>query len=368
MRMHQHQNHQPPNQTPSHAVRAVPGSSLPRAQWASARATRSRNSPSKTSFPWTTLCKIDPDMLKSELPEMAGFLQADRATAATQLHRESTQMADVLLEHALAHQIPVLVDGSLRDVHFYERLFDRIHRDFSAYRIAILHVTADRDVIVERAEQRAQRTGRVVPRELLEESMRQVPESVAKLAPRADAVYRIANNEGRPLELVMMRVKDQKNKKNVDDDDQSNEKPTWEEFAQSWKDEEEEAIEEGGEEEATTTTTAMTEPSSLSSSNRRRTTIAVPRIELPVVQMEQVFDCAEQHAAASRIWSAAYPNFCPRCALACDGQCGVCVHGEHLCACRVCNANATCNAVEEEDVATDDPKSSSSRRSSVPWW
>ena len=112
-------------------------------------------------FPLDDYVKIDPDMLKSELPEMAGFLQADRASAATKLHRESTQMGDVLLEHALAHHCNILVDGSLRDVNYYQQLFDRIHEQFPRYRIALLHVTADREVVRERARQRAERTGRV---------------------------------------------------------------------------------------------------------------------------------------------------------------------------------------------------------------
>jgi hypothetical protein len=52
-------------------------------------------------FPLEKFVKIDPDMLKSELPEMAGYLQHDSELAATNLHRESTQMSDVLFEHSL---------------------------------------------------------------------------------------------------------------------------------------------------------------------------------------------------------------------------------------------------------------------------
>ena len=74
-------------------------------------------------FPLDTFLIIDPDKLKTELPEMSGYLKADASTAATKVHRESTQMADILLEYALMNQCNVLVDGSLRDVEYYKNLF-----------------------------------------------------------------------------------------------------------------------------------------------------------------------------------------------------------------------------------------------------
>jgi hypothetical protein len=42
--------------------------------------------------------KMDPDMLKVELPDLRclAIARADRESAATKIHRESTQMADVL--------------------------------------------------------------------------------------------------------------------------------------------------------------------------------------------------------------------------------------------------------------------------------
>ena len=133
-------------------------------------------------FPLDNFLKIDPDMLKTELPEMSGYLQVDPATAATKVHRESTQMADILLEHALLDRSNILVDGSLRDVDYYRQLFQRIRQDYD-YRIAILLVTAEPDVIHKRARDRAEKTGRAVPEELINESIQQVPQSVKELTP-----------------------------------------------------------------------------------------------------------------------------------------------------------------------------------------
>lgn len=130
-------------------------------------------------FPLETFLNIDPDKLKSELPEMPGYLQVDAESAATKLHRESTQMSDVLFEYALQNSMRMIVDGSLRNVDWYKKLFARLRKDYKQYRIAILHVKADRDTIYKRAQARAEKTGRAVPRALLDESFEQVWNRVA---------------------------------------------------------------------------------------------------------------------------------------------------------------------------------------------
>ena len=129
--------------------------------------------------------KIDPDMIKGELPELSGYMRSDPESAATKVHRESTMMSDVLFEHALMDSLPMLVDGSLRDVEWYRGLFRRIRNEYPKYRIAIVHVNASRDTIYQRADSRAELTGRVVPRELLDMSIEQVhPCPTAPVPPR----------------------------------------------------------------------------------------------------------------------------------------------------------------------------------------
>ena len=272
---------------------------------------------------------IDPDMLKQELPEMPGFLQADRATAATKLHRESTQMSDILLEYALQNQRDVLVDGSLRDVDFYTDFFQRIRTEYPSYRLALIHVTADPAVIYRRAADRAIKTGRAVPTDLLEASIRQVPVSVSRLRHLAHAVHTIANNEGRPLELIESVVvgknlgesNDENGHPKDNNDEKTTMKPTWEYFRRSWVDQ---MLEENRYEDKEEASTAAT---------NEMTSI--------IVNMKNAFYCETSQSVASDLWKGAYPNFCPRCALSCDGQCGVCIHGRHLCACRMCNPCAS---------------------------
>lgn len=282
--------------------------------------------------------KIDPDMMKSELPEMAGYLCADRETAASKLHRESTQMADVLFEHAVANHLPVLVDGSLRDVAYYQELFDRIHGEFPAYRIAILHVTADREVIMQRAAARAEKTGRVVPLDLLDESIRQVPASVEALSHTADVVHVIANNEGQPLQLLSSTIKiEAKDATIFTAMSRLDERPTWEDFARSWM----YAGDAVPEEDTADNAVAVSDDKDKTYASA---TDRYPILSLPTVQMSTVFECTTSHAAANEIWKNAYPNFCARCCLSCDRQCGICIHGRHFCACTVCKPRSESSA------------------------
>lgn len=246
--------------------------------------------------------KIDPDMIKTELPEMGGY---EYASAATLLHAESSQMADVLLEHCLANSYDMIVDGSLRDVTYYQQLMQRIRREFPTYRIAILHVTAHPNTIRDRAKKRA---GRAVPEALVEESIRQVPESVSALTAFVDAVHVIRNESGSKLKLE----KSIRRVVVVDDNDPpimlETKDPSWEMFGMSWK----------------------------ANSKRRKNEEPLVLNHQLDIKMDDAFECAEVHELANAIWKDAYPNFCARCTVCSDRQCGVCRHGRHRCGCHEC--------------------------------
>jgi adenylylsulfate kinase-like enzyme len=320
----------------------------------------------------SSFVKIDPDLIKTELPEMAGYLQHDRATAATLLHRESTQMADVLLEHALSHSYSLLVDGSLRDVDYYRKLLQRLRCEFASYRLAIVHVVADPDIVWQRARARAERTGRVVPTTLLMESLQQVPCSVDQLAPLVDVVFTIANNDGQPLELVSMTRRDtilsSSTASSAASTDESTEQMsattattittvTWGEFARTWTEDDltiadaaykpqTEPIAAGngpGADKAIDSCTNDSRTNEMTGSPTSTTdTLSLPyknKISSHIVNMADVMTCSVSHAVAHSMWKTAYPNVCPRCTIACDfaHPCGICVHGVHECACSVCH-------------------------------
>jgi hypothetical protein len=225
-------------------------------------------------FPLDQFIKVDPDMLKSEIPEFPGYFNDNPDTAATLLHGESTQMADILFYHALDSNRDVLVDGSLRDVKWYSKLIqETIRVKYPDYQIAIVQVSARDETIRQRAKDRAKTSGRTVPTDLLEDSIKQVPESVEALSPLVDKVFTIANNEGEPIQLV---------------------EGDWRSFRATWDH---------------------------SSDDHHECEL--------VCTMASAWDDADHHDAIRQLWGKSYPKFCARCALSCDSTCS-CVHATKL--------------------------------------
>lgn len=251
---------------------------------------------------------------------MSGYLADNPITAATKVHRESTQMADVLFEHSLLSEHDILVDGSLRDVQWYQTLFERIMREFPRYRLGILYVSATEEVIISRAESRAQKTGRAVPRDLLQASMEQVPKSVSTLAPLTNFTFEISNNDGQPMVLTQWRSRTKPTDKTFVEGSVND----WEGFARLWEEEENSPVVEDSK-ERDQKENAPKRPSA--------------SFDMTMVcDMSSTFNDERQHETARSIWGASYPKMCPRCALFCDGQCGVCIHDRHICACEICNS------------------------------
>ena len=330
---------------------------------------------------------IDPDLIKYEIPEMVGYLQIDRNTAATKVHRESTQISDIIFEYAILHSLSILVDGSLRDVDYYQSLFHRIRNEFPQYRIGIIHITASRDVIFERAASRAIRTGRVIPKELLEESIEQVPKSVELLSPLADAVHVIANHPDQPIQLVSSTIRRKKLPQNISTDrnhnSHSNEEEeedvvtttSWKEFKESWDfpsmatvatpiqanltgknsdvanipsssssltSKMDDLPEDIGNTSTTTSVTSDTKSPSILETQPNNNSYKKKSLHSSI-SMSQFYDDHPTQVVANAIWQKSYPNFCARCALVTDEQCGICIHNVHICACSICSEHPTCS-------------------------
>jgi len=153
-------------------------------------------------FPLSTFVSVDPDAIKCELPEMKAFIKSEPDCASSLVHKESGYIAEIAEAAAFDRSFNLLVDGSLRDHQWYRSLFRRIRRHHKNYRIAILHVTARPETVYQRAGQRSESTGRVVPKAVLDDALYSVPRSVQLLAPYADFVMEINNDGGTPVPLT----------------------------------------------------------------------------------------------------------------------------------------------------------------------
>ena len=81
----------------------------------------------------------------------------------------------------------------------YETVFDDIHERHPLYRIAIFYVHCSEEVVFERAERRAEVTGRHIPRAVVRESVEATRHSVRALAVKADYVATINNETAVPI-------------------------------------------------------------------------------------------------------------------------------------------------------------------------
>jgi len=155
---------------------------------------------------------VDPDEIRRKLPEFSVY-ESDQAGALTQ--KEAGMLAELLTDVALSSGKNVVVDGSLRDAAWHEGYFRSLRSRFGSstsdekkkLQIGILYVTAPTDEIYQRVEQRGASTGRAVPPEFLERSMREVPEAIERLKPLSDFFLHVHNaqetttaEEGSPVQ------------------------------------------------------------------------------------------------------------------------------------------------------------------------
>jgi len=154
----------------------------------------------KSRFPLGSFVTVDPDEIRRLLPEYHMYIYQYPELAGQLTRKEAGYISEVLTLAALQAGKNVLVDGSLRDANWYCLYFHRLREDFSSVRQAIIHVTAPRAAVFQRAASRAIATGRIVPKEVLIAALDQVPKSVEILAPLVD--YYAEINNAVDVELV----------------------------------------------------------------------------------------------------------------------------------------------------------------------
>jgi predicted kinase len=163
-------------------------------------------------FPLERFVSVDPDDIRRHLPEFKYFLQSHPENAGEWTRKEAGFVAELLIQASLRQGRNVLVDGSLRDARWYQTYFDSLRQAYSSSRIAILHVTAPSELVMQRARDRSLQTGRVVPEDTLEDALVKVPRSIEVLRPQCDYFAEIQNAES--LELIAGG--------------------SWKDFAQTW--------------------------------------------------------------------------------------------------------------------------------------
>jgi dephospho-CoA kinase len=156
-------------------------------------------------FPLDTFITVDPDEIRRLLPEFECYLSHNPEMAGEHTRKEAGFLAEMLTQIALKNGKNVLVDGSLKDAEWYHDYFHLLRNEYgeNGLRIGILHVTAPREAVFERARVRSKITRRIVPQHRLEETLDKVPHSVNRLAPLVDFHAELHNGQNsEDIELV----------------------------------------------------------------------------------------------------------------------------------------------------------------------
>lgn len=156
----------------------------------------------KGRFPLLAFVTVDPDEIRRRFPEFGLYAEKCPLLAGELTHKEAGYVAEILTLVGLQAGKNVLVDGSLRDHEWYRKYFSFLRREYPNLKIAILHVIAPRETVFQRAADRAKKTGRVVPQEVLENALEQVPKSVQILKPLADYFCELNNAPGSDIEMM----------------------------------------------------------------------------------------------------------------------------------------------------------------------
>lgn len=147
----------------------------------------------KGRFPLLAFVNVDPDAIRQMLPEFHIYVEQSPELAGQLTRKEAGYIAEILTLAGLRQGKNVLVDGSLRDWEWYKHYFPRLRKEFTTLKLAILHITAPREAVFQRAAERAIQTGRIVPPELLQTALEQVPKSVEILSPLVDYYAELHN-------------------------------------------------------------------------------------------------------------------------------------------------------------------------------
>ena len=145
-------------------------------------------------FPLQAFVIVDPDEIRRLLPEFIVYVGKNAQHAGTLTRKEAGMLSEMLSLAALERGHNVLVDGSLRDHQWYEIYFSELRYSFPGIQLAIFHVTAPIDIIQGRVKARAGETGRLIPQQVLEQAIAEVPASVNRLKHLVDFFLKIDNS------------------------------------------------------------------------------------------------------------------------------------------------------------------------------
>lgn len=142
---------------------------------------------------------VDSDDIKSSIPEYKHFQKQEVSGAAFRVHHESSDIADMAIEALITAKKPFVYDGTMKTLGKYDKLIDKL-KD-AGYEVRVVAADLPLDLAIKRSAVRAEKTGREVPKSIIESSHGGCALTFPKIAAKADE-FQLYDNTGKYPELV----------------------------------------------------------------------------------------------------------------------------------------------------------------------
>lgn len=142
---------------------------------------------------------VDPDAIKDDLPEFHEALSQRARNAAFLVHKESADVAARLKKEAVKSRRNVVIDGTGRDGAAYEETLKHLKK--GNYEVHLMMAHCDTETAVDRAKERAEKTGRWVPPEVIRKMPREVHANFQRIAKLVDNVSLFDTNGFPPKQV-----------------------------------------------------------------------------------------------------------------------------------------------------------------------
>jgi len=145
-------------------------------------------------LPLLSFVLIDPDAIRRRLPEFQSFVQKcpDKVDALTS--REAGYIVEILTLAAVQSGKNVVLDGCLQSTEWHGEFFDSLKIDNNKLKIGMLHITAPRDTILQRALEVAIYSGRIIPVNVIDQILEQIPKSIVDIEDTIDYFCDFSND------------------------------------------------------------------------------------------------------------------------------------------------------------------------------
>lgn len=110
---------------------------------------------------------VDPDKIRSHIPEYEKYLRENPWTAGEKTSKEVGYICELIQMHALVNNYNIIVDGSLQNFEWYNAHINNLKNQFPTYEFFCIFVHAPWVKVLERVIQRAEITKRCIPFALL---------------------------------------------------------------------------------------------------------------------------------------------------------------------------------------------------------